>query len=85
LRLQASTVSVHDPPRLHFESLNYFNAVTDPDPAFHSAADPDPACKNNVDPDPQPSVHYHEGIHFLFVEQGKGSALARLLANGKKG
>ncbi len=82
LRLQASFVSFPVPPRLHFESLNYLNVVTDPDPAFHSNADPDPACKNNADPDPQPSLHYHEGMQFLFVEKGKSYALAQLLANG---
>jgi hypothetical protein len=37
--LQASIMSVHGPPRLHFG----FNS--DPDPAFHFDADPDPAFK----------------------------------------
>jgi hypothetical protein len=44
-------VSVHGPPRLHFESLkllNYdFNA--DPDPAFPSNVNPDPASRNYGD------------------------------------
>jgi len=32
----------------------YFDAISDPDPAFHSDADPDsdPASQNNVDLDP---------------------------------
>jgi hypothetical protein len=44
-------LSVHDPPRLHFEPFKlqnfYFNA--DPDPDFYCNADPDPASKNNAD------------------------------------
>ncbi len=56
LSLQASFVSVHGPPRLHFEPLKplkfYFNA--DPDSTFHSYADPDTASENNADPDPNP-------------------------------
>jgi hypothetical protein len=41
--LRASIVSVHGPPRLHFELLNLsFNADLDLDPAFHTDADPDP-------------------------------------------
>ncbi len=56
LSLQASSVSIHVPPRLCFEPIKllnfYFHA--DPNLAFHSNADPDPASKNKVDPDPQP-------------------------------
>jgi hypothetical protein len=56
LILQASIVSVHDPPRLCFEPLDLlnfdFNADPDPDPAFHSKADPDsdPTSKYNAEP-----------------------------------
>jgi hypothetical protein len=46
LRLHASIVSLHGPPRLNFEHLKvfYFNADRDPDldPAVHSNTDPDP-------------------------------------------
>jgi hypothetical protein len=64
-------MSVHDPPWLHFQPLNYFNPVPDTDLAFRYNADPDPACKNYVDPEMPPSLH--EGMHFLFVEQwGEG-------------
>jgi hypothetical protein len=49
--IQASTVSFHGTPSLHFEPLKllsfYFNAnPSDTDPAFHTDAGPDP--------DPQP-------------------------------
>jgi hypothetical protein len=53
MSLYAPIVSVHGPPRLHFEPqqlLNFdFNAESDPD--FHSNADvdPDPSCQNNAD------------------------------------
>ncbi len=61
-------MSVHSPPRL----LNfYFNEVSDSDSAFHSNADPDPASKNNSVPDLQPSLHYHEGMQFLFLANGE--------------
>jgi hypothetical protein len=48
LSLQASTVSVHGPPRLYFKPQNYLN--------FYLNADPDTISKNNAnaDPDPQP-------------------------------
>jgi hypothetical protein len=56
LSLQASLVSVHGPPRLHFEPIKFqkfdLNADPDSDPAIRSNADPDPAVKNNADPDP---------------------------------
>jgi hypothetical protein len=46
LSLQTSIVSVHGPPRLHFELLQLFNfgfnANPDQVPAFHFNADPDP-------------------------------------------
>jgi hypothetical protein len=44
LSLNASIVSVHGPPRLHFETLKLlnFDNNADPDPAFHSYEDQDP-------------------------------------------
>jgi hypothetical protein len=51
-------VSLHVPPRLHFEPLKLldFDFNADPDTAFHSNANPgpDPASQNNMDPDLQP-------------------------------
>ncbi len=40
--LHASTVSIHGPPRLHFEPLRLLN--------FDLNADPDPASQNNAEP-----------------------------------
>jgi hypothetical protein len=56
LSLQASFVSVHDPPGLHFKPLKLlnFDSNTDPKPAFHLNEDPDPNVHSNADPDPQP-------------------------------
>ncbi len=45
LSLQASTGSVHGPPRLHFKPLKLLN--------FALNADPDPASKITADPDPK--------------------------------
>jgi hypothetical protein len=46
LSLHASLMSVHGPPRRHFELLKllnlFFNA--NPDPAFHSNTDPESGC-----------------------------------------
>ncbi len=48
-QIQASTVSVHGPPSLHFENLTLpsfeFHADSDSDPAFHSNADQAPASQ----------------------------------------
>jgi hypothetical protein len=54
--LHASIVSVHGPPRLHFEPLKRlnFDFDADPDPDFHSNVEPDPASQNNADQDPKP-------------------------------
>jgi hypothetical protein len=60
LSLHAYIVSVHVPPRLHFEPLKLLNldfkADPDPDPDSHSkvSPDPNPASKINADQDPQP-------------------------------
>jgi hypothetical protein len=54
LSLHASIVSVHGPPRFHFELLKLLtsNFDEDPDSAFHSNADPDtdPASVNKAHP-----------------------------------
>jgi hypothetical protein len=52
LSLHVSIISVHGPPRLHFESLKLqkIDLNAEPDPAFRSIADPDPASKNNAYP-----------------------------------
>jgi hypothetical protein len=59
-------VSVHGPPRLHFELLNVgFNADPDLDLAFHSNADPDSASQNNADPLRNAGVNpYCDLVHF---------------------
>ncbi len=64
-------MSVHDPPWLQFQPLNYFNPVPDTDLAFRYNADPDPACKNYADPETPPSLHYHEGMQFFFLANGE--------------
>jgi hypothetical protein len=47
----ATTMSEHCPPRLHFEPLKLLNLTyADLDPAFHSNANPDLASQNNADP-----------------------------------
>jgi hypothetical protein len=53
--LQACTMSVPGPPRLHyFKPLKLFNFYfnADPDPTQPNIADPDPASKIKAGPDP---------------------------------
>jgi hypothetical protein len=47
----AYIVSVHGPPRIHFEPLKLlnFDFIADSDLPFHSNANPDPAFQNNAD------------------------------------
>jgi hypothetical protein len=52
----ASSVSVHDPPWLHFDPpqlLSFdFDADLHPDPAFDFNANPYPTFRSDADPDP---------------------------------
>jgi hypothetical protein len=64
LSLYVPRMSVHSPPRLHFELIKLLNydINLDPNPAFLSNGDldPDPACKINADP----SGYGYEGQRF---------------------
>ncbi len=54
-------MSVHGPPRLHFEPLKLlenFDFNADQDSALPSNADPDPDSKINEDPDPATQQNY---------------------------
>jgi hypothetical protein len=62
--LHYSIMSVHCPPRLHFEPLKLrnFDLNVDPDPAFRSNTDQGPAIQNNTNPSAANTVRYRTTV-----------------------